>query len=1144
MNGNYNLRSRGQDLEARYGKLPWTACSRPHRISTSGKDQAQTRLDAIGCHPSRWVYELLNNDFLSCDLVDRARAGQLPAPFDTSHAHRLVNSGKQSHRWATRTITSTLCLDCHFHFIIRTSWHQAHVSTLCSKAHAEWVPFEDRPCFHHLAYAGTEPGDVIDAERQDGSNVVSREMFACTAAQCTYTVTVDVCEPRLSTEMLELLQDEDTILKALNTARENEPDRYQVATDEWAKQAPLNLNTYLRNMLEDPPEKQKTISKRNKRFAVVFGPRCFDLFRYLGFAEEITLTENGVDEGSFISEYPPRPADAWGPTEIGSRRAFIEDARSEVQALIHKKGVTFDEAQKPQFVNALIHELLGVEEILNLGDNELVQSHSHQLIGVVPGLHKIAIVNAYFQQWNLIPSRRQELIVALALVAQNHPDETLAEYAATQDSVYGAVASPGSPLGKALALLGLAPPNTYDYGEIMAAYRQKLFEDPASISDLREALMALATDCQKEDMQLRLVVEGGGESMTADTAMAVLGCPDAVTPIQWLGAAEHRLEKAEDPRAKPALLQAIQTLVSDNDDPLIRDRWLRMNSIHASGTSSNVPIWEQPGDVALPVGLSNIGNTCYLNSLLQYLFTVKPVRDIVTNYEAYQLEMDDKTLEERRLGANKMKLDRAEAVVSQVFVKELGALFESLVTSDKKAQKPTQRLANAVLLDTNDLLQGAHSEAEARAPPLPARPSPASPSRDVPTGTADGQEAASNASTAVDDESSPEVTHAEDASEDVIMEDVEPSIEEKVQKALEVQKRSSGTEQQDAEEVIGRIINRLQAAIRPTGVDEATGIQLEKIIETFFLTTVNYTKKFDDTAYQTEISYDRSITAFPAADGSCSLEEALGRNFDLQVLEDSRLLRYTAIRQLPPVLHVLIQRTQSNGTKNMHPVVIPEELSLDKFMDAQHDSEEFTRRSKGWALSQRLQDVNRTLNQTVKSNEGSAALLSAAVASVGSTEDAEMVDESEEDWTFDGPVDEDFMIVNPEDAVGKGPPAPPEDLAAAENELNGMIQAEGQELVAELDSLYAGASENVYRLEAVICHRGQAASGHYWVWIYDFEDGLWRHYNDEAVEVKESTEQVLSELNTKGEPYYLCYVRDSDKEKWVEVPKRTMVREI
>ena len=79
----------------------------------------------------------------------------------------------------------------------------------------------------------------------------------------------------------------------------------------------------------------------------------------------------------------------------------------------------------------------------------------------------------------------------------------------------------------------------------------------------------------------------------------------------------------------------------------------------------------------LPVGLENIGNTCYLNSLLQYLFTVKPVRDVALNYESFKLDLTEDSIKERLLGGNKMQMDRGEAVVAQA-CKFLRSVFSNL----------------------------------------------------------------------------------------------------------------------------------------------------------------------------------------------------------------------------------------------------------------------------------------------------------------------------------------------------------------------------------------------------------------------------------------------------------------------------------
>lgn len=389
-------------------------------------------------------------------------------------------------------------------------------------------------------------------------------------------------------------------------------------------------------------------------------------------------------------------------------------------------------------------------------------------------------------------------------------------------------------------------------------------------------------------------------------------------------------------------------------------------------------------------------------------------------------------------------------------------------------------------------------------------------------------------------------------STDVNMLDAEEpqTVDQKVLTALEHQKRSSGTDQQDVEEVMGSIINRLQAAIRPSSVDESTGIQFEEIMKTFFVTTINYTKKFDDKTYQKEISFDRSITAFPAPKGSCSLYEALGRNFDQQIIEEDKLSRYTAIQTLPPVLHVLIQRSQSMGSKNGNPVLIPEILYLDRYMDAPHDSPTFRERVKSWAIANRISDIKAS-EAAVESMIPSGPILESiaeeeeakgSIATV--TEDSEMVDGVnivEEDWSFDGTVDDDYLLVDRPSAnsvTSAGLPSRPKDIKDTEIAIRKTMDSELRDKEAALEDYYSKLKSNPYRLHAVICHRGQLMSGHYWVWIYDFEQDVWRKYNDSNVEVKRSTVEVLNTLSTSGEPYFLCYVRDEDKETYVNVPRR------
>ncbi len=72
------------------------------------------------------------------------------------------------------------------------------------------------------------------------------------------------------------------------------------------------------------------------------------------------------------------------------------------------------------------------------------------------------------------------------------------------------------------------------------------------------------------------------------------------------------------------------------------------------------PAGAQQPSLNWPVGLENIGNTCYLNSLLQFYFTVKPLRELILDFQQVEMGTSPDEVERKRVGSRKVTLREIE----------------------------------------------------------------------------------------------------------------------------------------------------------------------------------------------------------------------------------------------------------------------------------------------------------------------------------------------------------------------------------------------------------------------------------------------------------------------------------------------------
>ncbi|OTA88399.1 hypothetical protein M434DRAFT_34874 [Hypoxylon sp. CO27-5] len=1169
-----------------------------------------------GPDPQALTSPLFLHQFLKSSLPDLNLNGDCPS-------HEMLEVQTQSFRNKSMIFISTVCRQCRYHFHVKSDFRHTK-------------PYSDDHRLHMLACCET-PASRPRTEKARYDDTMSNARFICVSENCYFNIEITAVPSRIQPEDVAKFNDKSRTDRNLALARAQDPDRYADVGDSPSYGTDIMLRRYLSDALKKnddrPPLK---INKRNKKFLVSMGSDFDDLLRFLGFYEG---TDGDSGEPCW---YIPLPEEEQIPTRVQTLRARMEDAQAELDIITNGRIIPAWDSLLQAFQVDYPHINVDVPFMSS------VQESDFAILGCLSSYPPQYFSWAAILLAKLRPRDRDlYLDTGLRCIAERSDDasteiimyksqfdgtgttdmaveEAYAFFGASLDEgptpdwflnrYYEMAKSNGTDSFKAQAQQHLEAIGNYLGRDVVSDI------DPKNLENIGETGLMTSSP------------NGRGRRMSISSAAKLLNVEPSYTAEIIRGFVQHLVHDEKKDRGK--IIEAIDVLseLKRQQDRPEEAAELQQIAEFVKATGYTPMLVPQPhsspkpaASLNTPPGLKNIGNTCYLNSLLQYFYNVKVIRDLVLNFDEVKLELDEETLKQRRTGGNGTSVNLEEAIVARQFVEMLQSLFADLQTTTDEAAQPSQKLANTALSSARDILD---QQSQNLPPPLPARPSPAPPASTAndhaESGVAnnavnisvesvnDKVELASSRSsqTLVGDDEDVTMSHVQLKTPDENASAVPPSnsdieMQDSTEsctldaKIAEVSRRlehsdRSGTAQQDVGEIIGNILEHFMRAIRSDGpMPGKPDLQADKITETFFTMIVNYTIKtkqgypvndsasyLEENPLNVEIVPERWITAYPeeadqTSDGTvnnpgaasivrCTLYAALDRYFSYEPIDDGNRARYSSIRSLPPILHICIQRSTPKG-KNKNPVVIPEILCLDRYMEAASGSPIWLARKRVWALKERLKELETKNSQPQNSQENPVnpidyafknadvqELEALATAALSNTLDdvhiqQEILDDigpqkkrrfsdihdSLESTLSKKIVTSELSVNDPiSDKFG-------DIIWETSNPLDEMTRQELIELRQKEETAFNDMANEKYSIHAVICHRGGTAAGHYWVWIRDFKRNVWYRYNDETVtEDSRGTEAVLNDLNETGDPYYVAYVRDELKDQLVDVPQR------
>ena len=173
-------------------------------------------------------------------------------------------------------------------------------------------------------------------------------------------------------------------------------------------------------------------------------------------------------------------------------------------------------------------------------------------------------------------------------------------------------------------------------------------EDPSLKESARRAVKLIAEARHSVALHSWLSTgELGETAMDIGEAYRQFGIDDRTIDETIIESA-YKVAMEDNPGQVETYTKAFNAIVADR------------KSSHLQATSRGGQAFPEPGFSNWPVGLENIGNTCYLNSLLQFLFTVPELRNLVLNFENVKMDLTAENIAQKRVGSRQITLREIE----------------------------------------------------------------------------------------------------------------------------------------------------------------------------------------------------------------------------------------------------------------------------------------------------------------------------------------------------------------------------------------------------------------------------------------------------------------------------------------------------